>query len=157
MRVLLIVVLVVVGLPAMMYLIWQIHCTLDRVCVRHARRFCKQHGLEISRVRWQMEFERRADGSRGVKTEFTLVQLDCLDGQKQRRLVLLRVWPLGVRKLLSDEKYPELMTVSGPKMRLTPRWSQRRPPLEFMDGLSYTTVMEIAEPPARRRGSALDR
>ena len=41
--------------------------------------------------------------------------------------------------------------------RLTPRWSQRRLPLEFMDGLSYTTVIEIAEPLAGRRGSALDR
>ena len=30
-------------------------------------------------------------------------------------------------------------------------------PLEFMDGLSYTTVIEFAEPLARRRGSALDR
>ncbi len=37
------------------------------------------------------------------------------------------------------------------------RWSQRRLPLEFMDGLSYTTVIEFAEPLARRRGSALDR
>ena len=78
-RVLLIVGLVVVGLPAMMYLLWVIHCTLDRVCVRHARRFCKRHGLEISRVRWQIEFEQRSDGTRGVKTEFTLVQLDCFD------------------------------------------------------------------------------
>ena len=34
---------------------------------------------------------------------------------------------------------------------LTPRWSQRRLPLEFMDGLSYTTVIELAEPLARRR------
>jgi hypothetical protein len=41
--------------------------------------------------------------------------------------------------------------------RLTPRWSQRRLPIEFMDGMSYTTVIEIAEPLARRRGSALDR
>jgi hypothetical protein len=106
-RVLLIVGLVVVGLPAMMYLLWVIHCTLDRVCVRHARRFCKRHGLEISRVRWQIEFEQRSDGTRGVKTEFTLVQLDCFDAQKQRKLVLLRVWPLGVRKLVSDEIYPE--------------------------------------------------
>jgi hypothetical protein len=29
--------------------------------------------------------------------------------------------------------------------------------LEFMDGLSYTTIIELAEPLARRRGSALDR
>src|SRR5208282_4875703 len=41
--------------------------------------------------------------------------------------------------------------------RLTPRWSQRRLPLEFMDGLGYTTIIEFAEPLARRRGSALDR
>ena len=40
---------------------------------------------------------------------------------------------------------------------LTPRWSQRRLPLEFMDGLSYTTIIEFAEPLAGRRGSALDR
>jgi hypothetical protein len=37
------------------------------------------------------------------------------------------------------------------------RWSQRRRPLEFMDGLSYTTIIEFAEPLAGRRGSALDR
>jgi hypothetical protein len=30
-------------------------------------------------------------------------------------------------------------------------------PLEFMDGLSYTTIIEFAEPLARRRGSALER
>jgi hypothetical protein len=42
-------------------------------------------------------------------------------------------------------------------VRLTPRWSQRRLPLDFMDGLNYTTIIEPAEPLARRRGSALDR
>jgi hypothetical protein len=44
-----------------------------------------------------------------------------------------------------------------PIIRLTLRWSQRRLPLEFMDGLSYTTIIEPAEPLASRRGSALDR
>ena len=38
--------------------------------------------------------------------------------------------------------------------RLTPRWSQRRLPLEFMDDLGYTTIIEFAESLARRRGSA---
>ena len=106
-RTLIIGALVVAGIPAFAYLAWVVHCALDRVCVRHALRFCKRHGLEISRVRWQIEFEQRSDGTRGVKTEFTLVQLDCFDAQKQRKLVLLRVWPLGVRKLVSDEIYPE--------------------------------------------------
>jgi len=41
--------------------------------------------------------------------------------------------------------------------RLTSRWSQRQLPLEFMEGLGYTTITELAEPLARRRGSALDR
>jgi hypothetical protein len=100
---------------AMMYVLWVVHCTLNRICARHARRFCRRHGLEVSRVRWQIEFERRPDGRRGVKTEFTLVQLDCLDSQKQRRLVLLRVWPLGVRKMLSNEKYPESYDEQWPK------------------------------------------
>jgi hypothetical protein len=40
---------------------------------------------------------------------------------------------------------------------LTPRWSQRRLRLEFMNGLDYTTIIELAEPLAGRRGSALDR
>ena len=40
---------------------------------------------------------------------------------------------------------------------LKKRVGQRRLPLEFMDGLGYTTIIEFAEPPARRRGSALDR
>ena len=35
--------------------------------------------------------------------------------------------------------------------------TQRRLPFEFMDGLSYTTIIELAESLARRRGSALDR
>ena len=98
----LVVALVVVGVPALVYLLWVVHCTLDRVCMRHARRFCGRSGLDIRRVRCQPAFK-----PSGVKTEFTLVQLDCFDARKQRRLVLLLVWPFGVRKLVSDEEYPE--------------------------------------------------
>jgi hypothetical protein len=103
-RVLLIIVGVVIYIPVSMYLFWVVHCTLDRIIVKHARRFCIRRGLEISRVRWQPAFE--PSGGKRVKTEFTLVQLDCLDAQKQRRLVLVLAWPLGVRKLVSDEIYP---------------------------------------------------
>ena len=99
---LLILALVVVGVPAFLCLLWFIHCTLDRVCVRHARRFCQRQGWEICRARCQPAFE-----PPGVKTESTLVQLDCFDTERQRRLILLLVWPLGVRKLVSDERYPE--------------------------------------------------
>jgi len=51
----------------------------------------------------------------------------------------------------------DLCQDSSKLCRLTPRWSQRRLLFEFMDGLSYTTIIEFAEPFARRRGSALDR
>ena len=97
----LIIVALAAGVPALLYLSWIVHCTLGRLCVRHARRFCAQHGWTVQRARWQPAFD-----SSGVKTEFTLVQLDCLDTQKQRRLVLLLVWPFGVRNLVTDEHYP---------------------------------------------------
>lgn len=104
-RTLLIIALCAVGIPLFIYCFWIIHCVLDRVCIRHAKRFCKRRGLEIRRVRWQPAFE--PSGDKRVKTEFTLVQLDCFDARKQRRLVLLMVWPFGVRRLVSDEPYPE--------------------------------------------------
>jgi hypothetical protein len=42
----------------------------------------------------------------GVKTEFTIVELDCLDSSHQRRLIHLLVWVFGVRRLLRDVSYP---------------------------------------------------
>src|SRR5688572_10271960 len=100
-RVLLIIAFVVVGIPMVLYGFWVTHIMLGRLCVRHAQRFCSRSGFEFRRARWQPEF-----GLSG-KTEFTLVQLDCLDTQKQRRLVLLSVWPFGIRKTVSDEPYPD--------------------------------------------------
>jgi hypothetical protein len=102
MRVLCILALVVLGIPAIAYLFWGVHCAMDYCCVRHARRYCRKKGFGICRLRCQPAFEHS-----GVKTEFTLVQLDCLDTQKQRKLLLLLVWPFGVRKVVSEEKYPE--------------------------------------------------
>ena len=109
-RALLIVAVIVCGIPALLYLFWGVHCALDRLCVRHARSFCQRHGLEVCRVRWQPEFE-----PSGIKTEFTLVQLDCLDPHKQRRLLLLSVWPFGVRKLVSDEEYSDSYDEQWPR------------------------------------------
>ena len=102
MRVLLICVLVAIGVPALAYFLWFIHCTLDRCCVRHARRFRRRNGLEVCRARADMEFDES-----GRKTEFTIVELDCLDGQKQRKLIRLLVWVFGIRKVLSEEIYPD--------------------------------------------------
>ena len=51
----------------------------------------------------------------GYKTESTLVQLDCLDSQGRRKLVLLLVWPFGVRRLVSDEIYPDFYDEQWPQ------------------------------------------
>jgi hypothetical protein len=110
-RVLLIVAFVMVGIPLVLYAFWVTHIMLGRLCVRHARRFCSRSGLEFRRARWHPEFE-----PSGIKTEFTWVQLDCLDAQKQRRLVLLSVWPFGVRKTVSDEPYPDSYDSQWPQV-----------------------------------------
>lgn len=101
-QIFIIVAIVVVGIPAIFYLFGFVHAALDRLCVRHAERYCKKHRLEVRRIRLRPEFD-----PTGIKTESTQVQLDCLDTQQQRRLVLLLVWPFGLRKLVSDEPYPE--------------------------------------------------
>ena len=97
-EVLLIVAAGILALPMM----YAFHRGLNYCCIRHAQRFCRQHGFAISRWRCRPEFDQA-----GVKTEFTLLELDCLDGQKQRRLIRLSVWLFGIRKVLSDDKYPE--------------------------------------------------
>lgn len=43
----------------------------------------------------------------GGKTEFTIVELDCLDLQKQPKLIRLLVWVFGIREVLIDEIYPD--------------------------------------------------
>ncbi len=53
--------------------------------------------------------------------------------------------------------YEILLRLEQVSFCLTPCWSQRRLRLEFMDGLSYTTVIELAESLAGRRGSAFVR
>lgn len=110
--VLLILALLLVGIPALLYTGWLVHRGLGSVCVGHARRFCRRSGMEIRRTRWQPQFE-----PSGVKTEFTLVQLDCLDAQKQRRLVLLSVWPFGVRGTVRDEYCPDSYDSDWPQVR----------------------------------------
>jgi hypothetical protein len=95
----------VVAVSVTLYFYWVVHCMLDRLCVRHARQFCRHRGWEVCRVRWQPETN--LSGGKRVKTESTLVQLDCLDAQRRRRLILLLVWPFGVRRMVGDERYPE--------------------------------------------------
>ncbi len=106
-----IIFMVVAGILALP-LMYAVHCGLNYCCLRHARRFCRQNGLEVSKWRCGPAFEQS-----GIKTEFTLVELDCLDARKQRRLVRLLVWVFGIRKVLNDEKHPESHDELSPQSR----------------------------------------
>ena len=111
-RVVLIVAFVGLAVPVSIYLAWFVHCTLDRCCVGHARRFCRKKGLEVRRSRARIAFEESVE-----KTEFTIVELDCLDGQKQRKLIRLLVWVFGVRQVLDDEIYPDSYDEKWPQAK----------------------------------------
>jgi hypothetical protein len=89
-----IVVAAVIALPAFYF----IHRGLEYCYLLHARRFCRKNGLELVRWRCGPEFD-----ASGVKTEFTILELDCLDVQKQQKLVRLLVWIFGIRRVLSDD------------------------------------------------------
>jgi len=82
-------------------LMWWVHCGLERCYVCFGSRFCKKRALAISRCRCGPEFE-----DSGVKTEYSIVEFDCLTPDGVRQLVKLRVWIFGVRKVLSIEEYP---------------------------------------------------
>jgi hypothetical protein len=92
------IVLAVVGL----LLFFIVHNALERCYVMYSLRYCRKSGFEPSRWRCGPEFDES-----GLKTEFSLVELDCLDIHGERRLIRLKVWVFGIRKLLGAEKYPD--------------------------------------------------
>ena len=95
------IVFIVVGILAVS-LLWWVHCSLEFCYVKLARRFCVKRGLTPSRWRCGPAFD-----DTGVKTEYSIVQLDCVDSQEGRKLVELLVWIFGVRKVLRIEGFPE--------------------------------------------------
>ena len=109
-RLLWILVLVGLGIPALLYMAWIVHCTLDRCYVRHARGWCKRKGLTVLRSRAGMAFD-----ASGLKTEFTIVELECLDDQKKRKLIRLLVWIFGICRVLNDEIYPDAFDEQWPQ------------------------------------------
>lgn len=84
----------VLSIPLLGY----VHYALERHYVRIGVRYCTKHGYEISRCRCGPEFD-----DRGVKTEYFIVEFDCISTQGTRQRVKLRVWILGVRKVLGIE------------------------------------------------------
>ncbi len=82
-------------------LLWIVHCGLERCYLRLAHRFCQKRGLTISRSRCGPAFDDRG------KTEYSIVELDCVHPQEGRQLIRLLVWVFGVREVLSIEPFPE--------------------------------------------------
>jgi len=79
-----------------------VHYGLEYCYLVYARRFCRKNGFKM--VNWRSG---PAFDESGFKTEFTIFELDCLDGQSQRKLIRLLIWIFGIRKMLSNENYPE--------------------------------------------------
>ena len=83
-------------------LLWWVHCGLERHYARLARRFCIKRGLTPTRWRCEPAFD-----DTGVKTELSIVELDCEHLHEGRKQVRLLVWIFGIRKVLSIEPYLE--------------------------------------------------
>jgi hypothetical protein len=82
---------------------------LEYCYLLHARRFCTKNDYKV--VRWKRG---PAFDNSGVKTEFTAFELDCVDAQGQRKLVRLLIWLFGIRKVLTDEVWPQSEDESPP-------------------------------------------
>ena len=93
----LLIILSVLSVPLLLL----VHWGLERCYVRLARRFCAKRGFTPSRWRCGPAFD-----DTGVKTEYSIVELDCDHQQKGRQLVRLLVWIFGVRKVLSMGPFP---------------------------------------------------
>jgi len=133
MRMLFLILAFVAFAIASIYLWWGVHCTLDYLCTRHARRFCRRQGLEVRRSRAGIAFDQS-----GMKTEFTIVELDCLDAQKQRKLIRLLVWLFGVRKVLSNEIYPDSHdAIKTPNAKAKPTPAATQPKTKHSVEYSY--------------------
>jgi hypothetical protein len=89
--------LIAIAAVPMMY---SVHLGMNRICRWHARTHCAKNHLQI--LSWKIY---PAFDPSGVKTEFTLVEVDCLDAQKQRQFVRLLVWPFGIRRILASEAW----------------------------------------------------
>lgn len=76
-----------------------VHWGLQQLCIVHAHRFCCKSGLTPLRCRSGTVF-----AASGMKTEFTIVELDCRDAMSRPKMVRLKVWAFGVREVLDDEE-----------------------------------------------------
>jgi hypothetical protein len=77
------------------------------------------------------------DQASKIKTEFTMIEIDCRNREGQRRLVRLLAWPFGIRKVLSDEAYPDTPDEEMPFMNLMIRVGGRPSSRSRLDPIGY--------------------
>jgi hypothetical protein len=92
--------LIIAAIPLALYLFYAVHRALDACCFWHARRYCDRNRLKINRSRLGPEFDKT-----GIKTEFTVIDIDCADAQENRRFIRVVVWPFGIRAVLRNEQW----------------------------------------------------
>lgn len=78
-----------------------VHVWLERCYLAYARRYCKKNGYAIARYRCGPLFDKG-----GVKTEYSLIEIDCHDHEQRHLLLRLKVWAFGVQQVLSSEDFP---------------------------------------------------
>ena len=93
------------------FLIYIVHRLLNVLYLIYAKRFCEKNGFRP--VRWRIGM---AFNTRGIKTEYSIVQLDCVDSQNQKRFVSLLVWAFGIRKVVKNEAYAESCPEDWPRL-----------------------------------------
>jgi hypothetical protein len=92
--------IIVAGVLALPLFVF-VHLWLERCYLAYAWRYCKKHGYATSRVRCGPLFDKD-----GIKTEYSLVEIDCRDPHQRRILLRLKVWVFGVRQVLSSGDFP---------------------------------------------------
>ena len=110
-------VVVLVLLSLLSPILWYaVHCALEKYCyIFYARRFCRKIGFEPVSWRCGPAFDKS-----GVKTEYSIVEVHCLDSDRQMRLVRLLVRVRGVKAVLSIE----------PPEAISPQSAKAEPPKE---------------------------
>ncbi len=103
---------IVVGILALPLLVFT-HGWLERCYVAYAMRYCRKHGYVVSRCRVGPLFDED-----GIKTEYSLVVIDCLDQNQRHMLLQLKVWAFGVSQVLSADDFPTEHSGEEPKVVL---------------------------------------
>jgi len=96
-NIILIIVIGILAIPSLFF----VHCILEYSYLAYARRYCRKHGLTFLKYRCAPWFEN------SMKTEYSLVEVVCLNEQKQQQLIRLLICFFGIHKILSIEDYNE--------------------------------------------------